>query len=377
MHRSPLSILVLPLLLVPVSAAASLSCENVRIDGHSFDLSKLGGPHSVVTSRWEPSPPEFFNTTYTLDICKPLKKSDGSKKGSECPNGTRGGHFPYQRVVAARGDTDLVTDVVAIAGSLEHHGGSQFDYEATRLSTSDSNSDSKKEGLRLVLKGGKHLGREQKAIVEFLCDHKKTGTEGEWDAEDKNDKGSKLRVREDDDNKDGDKDKDEDKDKDDGDNKDEDKDKEGDKDKDDDDNKDKDGDGDDGKSYDEHQLKKEDASLIWESYGAEKDADILRLTWYTQYACEKRDGSEEDDGNTDVSAHWGFFTWFVIVLFLGIATYLIFGSWLNYNRYGARGWDLLPHGDTIRDVPYLMKDWLRRVLNTVQGTGSRGGYSAV
>ena len=64
-------------------------------------------------------------------------------------------------------------------------------------------------------------------------------------------------------------------------------------------------------------------------------------------------------------------------LFLGIAAYLIFGSWLNYNRYGARGWDLLPHGDTIRDIPYLFQDWLRRVVNTLQGTGSRGGYSAV
>ena len=64
-------------------------------------------------------------------------------------------------------------------------------------------------------------------------------------------------------------------------------------------------------------------------------------------------------------------------LFLGIASYLIFGSWLNYNRYGARGWDLLPHGDTIRDVPYLFKDWIRKVVSTVQGGGSRGGYSAV
>lgn len=64
-------------------------------------------------------------------------------------------------------------------------------------------------------------------------------------------------------------------------------------------------------------------------------------------------------------------------VFLATASYLIFGSWLNYNRYGARGWDLLPHGDTIRDIPYLLKDWSRRVLNTVQGTGSRGGYSAV
>jgi len=64
-------------------------------------------------------------------------------------------------------------------------------------------------------------------------------------------------------------------------------------------------------------------------------------------------------------------------VFLAIASYLIFGSWLNYNRYGARGWDLLPHGDTLRDIPYLMKDLIRRILNTLQSTGSRGGYSAV
>ena len=59
-----------------------------------------------------------------------------------------------------------------------------------------------------------------------------------------------------------------------------------------------------------------------------------------------------------------------------MAAYLIFGSWLNYSRHGARGWDLLPHGDAIRDLPYLMKDWARRVVSTVQGGGGRG-YSAV
>jgi hypothetical protein len=63
--------------------------------------------------------------------------------------------------------------------------------------------------------------------------------------------------------------------------------------------------------------------------------------------------------------------------FLAVASYLIFGSWINYTRYGARGWDLLPHGDMIRDLPYLMKDLIRRILNTLQSTGSRGGYSAV
>lgn len=64
-------------------------------------------------------------------------------------------------------------------------------------------------------------------------------------------------------------------------------------------------------------------------------------------------------------------------LFLSIAAYLVFGSWLNYNRYGARGWDLLPHGDAIRDVPYIAKDFGRKIFQTVQGSGSRGGYAAV
>jgi autophagy-related protein 27 len=67
-----------------------LSCENIRIDGHSFDLSELGGPHSVVTSRWESLAETHINTTYTVDICRPLKKSGESKKGEQCPNGTRG-----------------------------------------------------------------------------------------------------------------------------------------------------------------------------------------------------------------------------------------------------------------------------------------------
>ena len=64
-------------------------------------------------------------------------------------------------------------------------------------------------------------------------------------------------------------------------------------------------------------------------------------------------------------------------VFMGVAAYLIFGSWLNYNKYSARGWDLVPHSETIRDIPYLLRDWIRRVVNTIQGGGSRGGYSVL
>lgn len=187
----------------------------------------------------------------------------------------------------------MITEVIPIAGSLENHGGTAFDYDVTRLKTSDSNSDSKKEGLRLVLKGGRHLNREQRAVIEFLCDRNQTGLEGEWEAEDKYEKTTK-RKREDE--------------------KKDEKDEKKDDEKKDDDKKDDDKKGDD-KEETEHQLKKDGAALIWEGYGAEKDVDILRLTWHTKYACEKRDGDKDvqDPEEPPSSRGWGFFTWLIIV----------------------------------------------------------------
>ena len=53
---------------------------------------------------------------------------------------------------------------------------------------------------------------------------------------------------------------------------------------------------------------KEDPSLVWKSYGREGDAAVLRLTWYSMYACE----AFANKGG-QASQHWGFFTWFVIL----------------------------------------------------------------
>ncbi|KAI8687714.1 Autophagy-related protein 27 [Fusarium keratoplasticum] len=348
MHRPELFSFLLPLLATSVYGAENLDCSNIRVDGQKFDLSKLKGAHSVVTTRFEPSTMEHYNTTYTLDVCGPLEKKGANK----CPNGTRVCAVTHLLSNDTKGESDTVTKVVAIAGNLENAGGSRFEVTPTRLKTSDSNSDRQKEGLRLVLGGGKYPLKgsgappeeitDQKAIIEFLCDPDKEGTEGEWVW---GEGSGKLKAR-DDEKKEGD-----------------DKEKEG----------DKDGDKGGEESTIEHQLKHDNATLIWDGYEKEKNIGVLRLTWHTKYACESQ--SEGGDGNS--SSHWGFFTWFIIIAFLGIAGYLIFASWINFTRYGARGWDLLPHSDTIRDIPYLLKDWIRRVLNTVQGTGSRGGYSAV
>ncbi|ROW04171.1 hypothetical protein VSDG_01015 [Cytospora chrysosperma] len=343
---------LLSLVLLATPATAMLRCEHIQVDGQKFNFKDLGGPHSVVTTQEQPSwePYDYVNTTYTLDLCAPLKK-DGPVKES-CPNGSR--VCGIRRGI--EGETDTVTDVIPIAGDLKDHGMGDLDPKITRLKTSDSSADSKREGVRLVLYGGRHSvsgqKREQRAIVEMLCDAERTGKEGEWDpkddkyepgqedGEDEAEGDAAGRRKRQEDGEDG-------------------------------------GDGGDGDDKPERQLLRPDSALIFDSYGPMSDnanVDVLRLTWHTKYACEGLPDEEYPDNNNQ---HWGFFTWFVLIVFLTTAAYIIFGSWLNYSRYGARGWDLLPHGDTVRDIPYLLKDWTRRVLNTVQGSGSRGGYSAV
>ena len=62
---------------------------------------------------------------------------------------------------------------------------------------------------------------------------------------------------------------------------------------------------------------------------------------------------------------------------MGGLGYLLFTAWLNYTQYGARGWDLLPHSDAIRDIPYILADWGRKIVGTFSSGGARAAYSAV
>lgn len=92
MYLAQASAFFVPLLLAPLPASGMLHCDNIRIKGHSFDLNELGGPHSVVTTKFDADIQAQVNTTYTVDICKPLKKSGEVKDGEQCKGGTRGMH---------------------------------------------------------------------------------------------------------------------------------------------------------------------------------------------------------------------------------------------------------------------------------------------
>ncbi|KFZ22688.1 hypothetical protein V502_02834 [Pseudogymnoascus sp. VKM F-4520 (FW-2644)] len=302
-------------LLFPLYAAAlgTIDCSKMLADKHNFDLSALDGPHSVMNSVEQP--PSWLNTTYTINICRPLVPDSNVKKEERCPGPTR--VCAIERLINPISETTTISRVIPIAGDLQNFpGGTLLDASYTRLRTAASPADQAREGIRVELHGGSYNGRKQRAVVEFLCDPDVTGIE---EAEE-----SVLDVY---------------------------------------------------KREEGNGTTKATRALVFKKYGpegAKGEVDVLTLEWRTKFACENVEG-----GVGKEKGSWGFFTWFIIIAFLSIATYLIFGSWLNYNRYGARGWDLLPHGDTIRDAPYLVKDWSRRVFNTVQDSGSRGGYSAV
>lgn len=95
MHRPQLSSLLFPLLLAPLPGSAMLDCNKIVVDDHKFNLEKLGGPHSVVTTQWNAIAETHINTTYTLDICNTLKKSGDAPKSEQCPMGTRGELPPF------------------------------------------------------------------------------------------------------------------------------------------------------------------------------------------------------------------------------------------------------------------------------------------
>lgn len=318
---------VLLLLLPAYASALSLDCKQIRDDGHTFNLEKLGGPKTVHRVQWEP--PSIENTTFTIDVCNPLKKDKNAKKGEDCPGGTRVCAKEWDYPQDSKG---FVKKVIPIAGEFQTSDGRKLEPKYTRLKHDKSNSDDK-EGVLVELHGGKYAGRPQKAIVEFLCDKDVTGNEG-FDTEDAAADFSeyrRMRRRADDSD-------------------------------------------DDGKKPD---LPDPDAkkNLKFVSYKDEGDTDVLRLKWKTKYACEN--AADAGDPEDEEEGGWGFFTWLIIIVFLLAAAYIIFGSWLNYSRYGARGWDLIPHGDTIRDVPYIIKDWTSNFGDRLKGGDSRGGYSAV
>lgn len=81
---------------------------------------------------------------------------------------------------------------------------------------------------------------------------------------------------------------------------------------------------------------------------------IVKFKWHTKHACEdaasggKRPNKDVDRDQPTRSSSWGFFTWFFLIVFMAVAAFLIFTLFLNYNRYGQVGLDLVPAMDSFK-----------------------------
>ncbi|KAF4762391.1 hypothetical protein HAV15_005206 [Penicillium sp. str.  len=278
--------LLLSTFLASLASASGFDCAHIKLDNYKYDLSPLKGVHELTHSV---TTDDFVtNTTYRLNICNIL---GGSARYGDATCGTSKNVCGFVHRIAKDGNGGS-TFGFPIVG-LDPVGQGSKNPELKRLK--DINPET--EGLRVKLEGGSYKGdgNDQKAkkagaIIEFQCDHERSGLEGLHTLE--ADPETKERRRR--------------------------------------------AEGEEGGAP----AGNSSSSLQFKSFGpSDDDTYILRLDWRTKYACDE---FEKDKGDTSSSNSWGFFTWLIIIAFLCIAAYLIFGSWLNYNRYGARGWDLLP-----------------------------------
>ena len=185
-----------------------------------------------------------------------------------------------------------VSEVIPIAGEFQHNG-LALDPKYTRLKDSDSHADAGQEGVRIELHGGRYpyddrQGTKQKVFIEMLCDHDRTGLEGDLgdgrvplDDDERRKHMARINSEKDDDEID-----------------------------------DPNEGGNDGEEDDDDA----DRSLQFVSYKEEGEGKekrgVLRLEWRTKWACEgmaDAGGDDDDDDKEDNNKHWGFFTWFIIV----------------------------------------------------------------
>ena len=89
----PTTLSCLFLLLPSLATAISLDCSDIRVDRTPFDLKPLDGPHNIYKVKEHPN--SITNTTFTINICRPLTKNKDVPKDEDCPNGSRG-KFPVQ-----------------------------------------------------------------------------------------------------------------------------------------------------------------------------------------------------------------------------------------------------------------------------------------
>lgn len=262
----------------------------------------------------------MHNVTFTVDICQPLTQVDGVEPEYQCPNGTRVCGVDETHYKSGH---SAITHVFPIAGEFDDRTDTLTPHWSLLKHHKDASS---KDGIRLDISGGVDRagsgpGVVQMAVIDFVCDAEIEGDDADVDGQKAGD---------------------------------------------DDDKKDKDDQKDGSDRPDKGR------SLQFVSYQEEFQdpiVKVLRLEWKTKHVCPNRPGGSVP------SESWGFFTWLIIIGFLGTAAYLIFSAFSTTGTL-TLSCERLPHVDVLSEIGYFVKELARRAIDWVQSRSS-GGYSSI
>ncbi|EJD52777.1 hypothetical protein AURDEDRAFT_111337 [Auricularia subglabra TFB-10046 SS5] len=106
--------------------------------------------------------------------------------------------------------------------------------------------------------------------------------------------------------------------------------------------------------------------------------NVATVEWTTPAGCAKRNDRDGDNNPKPppTGSSGGSLRMFFLLFVLAFVAYFAIGSYYNYNTYGASGWDVIPHKDFWRELPYLLRDLASHLCSAFQPR-SRSGYVAV
>ncbi|KZV62606.1 hypothetical protein PENSPDRAFT_617755 [Peniophora sp. CONT] len=109
------------------------------------------------------------------------------------------------------------------------------------------------------------------------------------------------------------------------------------------------------------------------------DGETVVVEWRHELACPYKSGEEPPSHDAPSQSAGSSLGWFFLVLIVAFAAYFGLGAYYNYATYGATGYDLIPHRDFWREVPYMLQDVLSHLCSSFRPrhTSSRGGYISV
>ncbi|KAK9239377.1 autophagy-related protein 27 [Lipomyces kononenkoae] len=101
------------------------------------------------------------------------------------------------------------------------------------------------------------------------------------------------------------------------------------------------------------------------------DEKTLHLQWNTSAVCDQQLVQVQQSTH---STAWSVFKYILIAALLVLVAYLAITAYVNYSR-GARGVDLLPSSQAIIDIPYVARDFVKKVGSGFSTNSSRDGYA--